>query len=168
MHRALPPFMMGVVVALAACVAISWIGGGFPPSTSFEAADITHTENDVGGAGIQVRVTEMPADRLTKDAVFMGTMTFAGLALFSSSLLTRVYGITKSSPREHRIAAFLILLGSFVLVTLQLSLAARMCCEDPKSIVWGFVAASFAFALLVAASHLYLVFAGPSNTPEQG
>ena len=74
-----------------------------------------------------------PPDKLTRDAAYVGAMAFAGLALFGSTLITRVHGLT---TKKRRGAAFLVFLGSFSLVAVQLGFAARMGGEDPEPLVW--------------------------------
>ena len=82
MHRTLPPFMLGVGVTLVVCIVLSWGGlvvGGFSLlTTHVEVLGMSDTENSVEGTGIPVKITDLPADSLTKDAIFMGFMTFCG------------------------------------------------------------------------------------------
>lgn len=122
------------------------------------------TSESADQSAIQVAVTELPQDRLTRDAVYMGAMTFAGLALFSSTLLTRV---RRLDIKKRRNAAYLVCAGSFWLAIIHLGLAARMCCNDPGQFIWWLVFISFVLVLMVTISYLYLTLTDPSKTPER-
>lgn len=151
MRQALPPFILGVGVALVICTVLSWSGGGFSLFTVVVTTpDVPITQSERA---------------LNRDAVYIGSMAFAGLALFSSVQMVRVHGLGKSVPKNRRIAAFVGLLGAFGLSTVQFGFASRMCCEDPGPLVWDFVVLSFGLALLAGSSYLYLELTDTSSTP---
>ena len=156
MDRSKRTFAAGLLVGgvVVGGVCLLWLPGmpDIPGSQS---------ENSAGGTGILVKVTEMPADRLTRDAVYMGSMTFAGLALFSSTMLGRIRRLDSTG---RRVAAFLVLVGSFGLVAVHLGTASRMCCIDPEPFIWDVAVLSFVLALIAATSYLVLAMSDPSNT----
>ena len=122
---------------------------------------------------IHVEVQHVPPedteseDELSRDAAYIGSMTFAGLGLFGSSLLARIFGINKSAPRPRRIAVFMVTTGSFGMVAIHLGLAARICCFDSWPPLWFFLVLSFALALVACVGYVYLAQTHFSNTPGQ-
>ena len=102
--------------------------------------------------------TEISKEPLTRDAVFMASLTFAGLGLFGASLLANVYNINKPHPKPHRYAMFVTLTGSYAVVAIQVSLASFVCCNDiDGSLIWGFTTASFVGLVVAGAGFLYLI-----------
>lgn len=111
-------------------------------------------------------IVEVNPAALSRDAVFIGALTFAGLGIFGSSVLARVHRVRKSDLRRRKVAV-MGYTGSFGVVAVQLGLAARMCCVDPGPIlIQGTLYLSFGLALAAAAAYLYLAQTDPSNTLE--
>ena len=94
-----------------------------PPSWADDWLADTQSAVSTEGTSLTVNVMEMPADRLSKDVVYMGAMTFAGLALFST-VLSKLNNIDEKVPRGRRRAAKLAIGGAFGMVSISLGMAA--------------------------------------------
>lgn len=112
-------------------------------------------------------VVEISKEPLTKDAVFMGSLTFAGLGMFGASLLANVFNINKPHPKRHRYAMLVTLTGSYGVVAVQVSLASFICCSNiGGSHIWLFTTMSFVGLLMAGCGFLYLILTPASKTQE--
>lgn len=77
---------------------------------------------DVFGA-LNVTIAEMPEDSLSKDAVYVGSLTFIGLVLFGSAMLSRAFEITRKNTQKQSIGASLVISGTLFVAILYLKYA---------------------------------------------
>ena len=75
-----------------------------------------------------------PSGELHRDAVYMGSMTFAGLALFGSIMLLRAFDINKYDSLKQKGGAMAVVVGTLVMVVLHVTFAFGYF-EFPPSIV---------------------------------
>lgn len=77
-------------------------------------------------------VDESQSSGLNKDAIYTGSLTLAGVALFGGIFLVTPV-ITRSDSRSRRIAAVMVVMGPFALAGTHIWFATSMCCNDPDT-----------------------------------
>lgn len=111
-RRAMLPFMLGVAAMLVVGIVLFW-SGAFPLFAVY--MEVPEPDMDSDSTVIPVKIIEMPADSLTKDAVYVGSLTFVGLVMFGSTMLVRAFYINKLDTRKQNIGAGLVIGGTWFL-----------------------------------------------------
>lgn len=112
--------VFGIMVATMVFIVLSLGGGGFslfPIQITIIDGD---SESDAEGTGIPVRITEMPSDKLSRDAVYVGSLTFAGLALFGSTLLAKAT-LSSTKTQKQKWGVALLYIASFTLIAVHIA-----------------------------------------------
>lgn len=123
MRRSLTPFAFGVVVTLlAVCIAAVWDEG--------RPAMLTINIEFPGVSGMESE------DKLDRDAAYVGSMTFAGLALFGSTILLRALGVTKHDSWMQKLGALLVIGGTWALIIIHVNFAFGLEVLLPSVMIW--------------------------------
>lgn len=96
---------------------------------------------------------ESPPDRLSKDAVYQGSMAVAGVAVFGSTGVLIIRHITKSAPLSFKLGNVMAGVGPYAFAAVHLTFAISVCCFDPMQHLptVGILSALFAGVSLLGA-----------------
>ena len=62
-----------------------------------------------------IEESDLSGEMVSSDVVYTGSLTFAGLVLFGSIMLTRIHTVTIQDPLGRYIGAIMIILGAYLL-----------------------------------------------------
>lgn len=96
---------------------------------------------------------ESPPDRLSKDAVYQGSIAVAGVAVFGSTAVLVVRHISNSAPLSFKLGNMLAIVCPFAFAAVHLIFAVSVCCFDPMQHLptVGILSAVFSGLTLVGA-----------------
>lgn len=110
---------------------------------------------------LPVVVTEQLPDRLSKDAVYTGSLAFAGLVLFGSAILAGTSKVSRKDPLQRRIGACLVAISAFALGLIHLSFPYMY--GDPD---WSFQTITLWSILITGLFWCGYVVMGPGSTKK--
>lgn len=87
---------------------------------AMEIVDGSFTADIVGG-NLTVHVKETAGDELSRDAVYMDSLTFAGLVVFGSTILMRASRITNQDRKRQNAGAVVAVCGTWILAGVHIS-----------------------------------------------
>lgn len=104
---------------------------------------------------------------LSRDAAYQGSLTLAGIAVFSGALASRIGYVPSSEPERRRVGALLVILTPFALAVIHLLFVARLCCIDPQEFV-GLLASVSGILIAIILAGYALFYIAPPKTETEG
>lgn len=102
-------------------------------------------------------ITVEDTDALSRDAVYLGSITLVAFVVFGSALLARIGRVVKSGSTVDYIVAALVIVCSAGVVLTHILLAIKMSSTDPTySTLAAYLAATLILLVIITAGHTWI------------